>query len=118
MTVSSLTPEGDPFTCRVCGAIGLIEPSSQTGDAVCPRCGASLGRLLAGFADLLGGPVSLDTRLDALPGGFDSLDLVDLTGRLADDLGIRTVDCDRLSECETVGDLVRLLADLRDEQGR
>ena len=108
MTVASRTPEGDPFTCRVCGAVGLIEPSPLTGDAVCPRCGGYLDRVLAGFGDLLGGTASLATRLDALP-AFDSLDLAERVERLGG-----RAEWDDLARCETVEDLVRYLARLHD----
>lgn len=107
MTVSSRTPEDDPYTCRVCGAVGLVEPSPLPGDAVCPRCGGYLGRVLDGFGGLLGG-ASLDTRLDALP-AFDSLDLAERVERL----GGRP-EWDDLARCETVEDVVRYLARLHD----
>jgi hypothetical protein len=39
MTIASRTPEGQPNTCPICGALVLIEPSHPAGDAPCPRCG-------------------------------------------------------------------------------
>ncbi len=71
MTVASRTPEGDAFSCRVCGAADRVEPSPLTGDAVCPRCGGYLDRLIA-FIDAMPEPpadsVSLDTDVEAVAG--------------------------------------------------
>lgn len=39
MTISSRTPEGDPNQCPVCSHHVRIEPSLDTRDAPCPRCG-------------------------------------------------------------------------------
>jgi hypothetical protein len=39
MTISSRTPEGDPNQCPICGHHARIEPSIDTRDAPCPRCG-------------------------------------------------------------------------------
>jgi hypothetical protein len=39
MTISSRTPEGDPNQCPICGHHVRIEPSLDTRDAPCPRCG-------------------------------------------------------------------------------
>ena len=39
MTISSRTPEGDPNQCPICGHHVRIEPSIDTRDAPCPRCG-------------------------------------------------------------------------------
>ena len=38
-TISSRTPEGDPNQCPICGHHVRIEPSIDTRDAPCPRCG-------------------------------------------------------------------------------
>lgn len=41
-TISSRTPEGEPFHCRVCGNDVTIEPSVLAYDAPCPVCGTFL----------------------------------------------------------------------------
>jgi uncharacterized paraquat-inducible protein A len=55
VTIASRTPEGDAFSCRVCGAVDRVEPSPLTDDAVCPRCGGYLDRLIA-FIDAMPEP--------------------------------------------------------------
>lgn len=55
--------------------------------------------------------VDLDTRIDALE--IDDLDLMDIVETVAEELGERglaVVDGSEISECETVGDLVAVLA--------
>ena len=42
MRISSRTPEGNPIHCKVCDADVTVEPSSETADAICPRCGSLL----------------------------------------------------------------------------
>ncbi len=113
MGIASRTPEGDAFSCRVCGAVDLLEPSPLAGDAVCPRCGGYLMSALAGFDDLLGGPeaVTLDTDLNAM----ESCDIYDIAERL-EALEQRhrwQVDWQTFQECRTVEDLVRFLASVR-----
>src|SRR5881394_1259944 len=39
MTISSRTPEGDSCRCPICGHRSRVEPSIETRDASCPRCG-------------------------------------------------------------------------------
>ena len=111
MTISSRTPEGDPFACRVCGSVDRVEPSALTGDAVCPRCGGYVSRLLSRFDNLFPGqpgPIDLDTPLTNLMHG-DSLDIVELVMGLEEEFGV-TPDPDELSQCTTFGDLVRYLS--------
>jgi hypothetical protein len=38
-TISSRTPEGRPFHCRLCGLRSRLEPSCLHDDATCPGCG-------------------------------------------------------------------------------
>jgi hypothetical protein len=60
----------------------------------------------AGFAE-----VTTETRLDAI--GIDELDFYDLIESVAEDLGERgmaAIDGSELAECETIGDVVELLA--------
>ncbi len=42
MTISSRTPEGQPFHCPICHLSILLEPSPGTGDVTCPGCGCLL----------------------------------------------------------------------------
>lgn len=39
MIISSRTPEGDANQCPICGHHVRLEPSMDTRDAPCPRCG-------------------------------------------------------------------------------
>jgi anti-anti-sigma factor len=39
MMIASQTLEVQPSRCHVCGSEVKIEPSAQSGDAPCPRCG-------------------------------------------------------------------------------
>ena len=39
MTAQSMSPEGPDWQCPICGHASRIEPSVDTGDAPCPRCG-------------------------------------------------------------------------------
>ena len=39
MIISSRTPEGDANQCPICGHHIRLEPSMDTRDAPCPRCG-------------------------------------------------------------------------------
>ena len=115
MIISSRTPEGDWFACRVCGATGRVEPSPLTGDSVCPRCGVYLARLAARFDDVFGGKpgIDVDARLAELM-GRDSLAVVEFVMELEEEFDIQ-VDEHELARCETIADVVRYLSRLRGE---
>jgi acyl carrier protein len=115
MPIASRTPEGDPFSCRVCGAVDRVEPSPLVGDAVCPRCGSYIARFLSRFDERFPSaprPVSLDTPLAELADA-DSLDLVELALELEEEFGV-TPTPEQLAECETVEDLIRSLTRRQD----
>jgi acyl carrier protein len=111
--ISSRTPEGEWSSCRVCGAVERVEPSPINGDAVCPRCGSYLARLVRRFDDVLGGkpPIDVDARLADLSGG-DSLTVVEFVMELEETFGV-ILDDDELARCKTVADLIRYLTQLR-----
>ncbi len=113
MIISSRTPEGDWFACRVCGATGRVEPSPLTGDSVCPRCGVYLARLVARFDDVFGGKpgIDVDARLAELM-GRDSLAVVEFVMELEEEFDIQIPD-DQAEKIKTVADLIRYLARLR-----
>ena len=111
MTISSRTPEGDSFSCKVCGATDRVEPSPLTGDAVCPRCGGYLAKFLGHFEVLLSRP-AIEAELAPLRNA-DSLDVMERVMLLEEDLGFQ-VNWDEVQRCRTVEDLVRYLAALRD----
>lgn len=111
MTISSRTPAGEPNHCPICGSRVIIEPSLDTRDAPCPRC----GHLLWWFQQRVSEPaaignLSADTRLDdvALEIGGDSLDAVELVMELEEEFGITITDEDAKS-IATVGDAIRFI---------
>ena len=132
--VSSLTPEGEPNHCPVCGSDVCVEPSRPPGDAPCPRCGtllwfnrtanetwfyeaAKLGPIFDALRDVLAtylGMPAAEIRLTtplrrasdpfAAEVGIDSLDLVELTMEIEEDFDIAVPD-DVANHLETVWDL-------------
>lgn len=111
MTISSRTPAGEPNRCPICGSRVIVEPSLDTRDAPCPRC----GHLLWWFKQRASEPaaienVSSDTRLDevGLEIGGDSLDAVELVMELEEEFGITITDEDA-KKISTVGDAIRLI---------
>ncbi|MFN0198778.1 MAG: phosphopantetheine-binding protein [Planctomycetaceae bacterium] len=102
MTISSRTPEGLPHRCPVCGEMVTIEPSIDTGDAPCPKCGQLLWWFQKRYSD-----VTLSTDLiDELQ--LDSLDVVELTMELEGEFGIRIPNDDD-GEIRTIRELVRYI---------
>jgi acyl carrier protein len=105
MTVSSRTPEGEPYRCPVCERWVLVEPSSPFGDSICPRC----GQLLWWFGtriEVEPGTIRLDTPVRDF--GVDSLDVVELVMEAEERFGI-TVSDEDAERVETVADWLRLI---------
>jgi acyl carrier protein len=111
MTIASRTPEGEPFACRVCGAVDRVEVSPLVGDAVCTRCGGYIAKFLGHF-DHLGHRqrIVLETDLAELLGG-DSLDVVERMMELEEELGVM-MDWDEVARCQTLEDLARYVSRL------
>jgi len=104
MTISSRTPEGDPYLCRICGQIAPLETSSA-GDSLCPRC----GQLLWQLRDCLGDTApSQDLPVQFDKSDFDSLEIVELVMRFEDRFGVSPTDAE-YEQMKTLEDLLRWL---------
>jgi len=109
MTISSRTPEGDPFRCPVCQEVANIE-TSLAGDAGCPAC----NHLLWWFKDRLAlqREVSRDEihLLSELwpEGDSESLETVELVMELEEEFDVTIAD-DEAKRIQTVADAVRYL---------
>jgi acyl carrier protein len=115
--IASRTPEGEAFSCKVCGAVDRIEPSPSTGEAVCPRCGGYLARLLGDIDYMVGNPatpISLDTELGVIA-GYDSFDVAEWVWEWEGDFGVRA-NGERVAECRTLADLICYLVSLLDRE--
>lgn len=116
MTISSRTPEGMPNRCPICGSRVIIEPSAETCDAPCPRC----GQLLWWFQERAGttrvGRISADTRWINLLRSADSLDAVELVMELEEEFDVTLSDEDA-QKIATVGDAIRYIQRKRRESG-
>src|SRR5262245_21395888 len=107
LTVSSRTPEGDPYHCSVCGEIVVTDASDPLGDACCPQCGS----LLLGIGDGLKVPtLRFDDQLSKLG---DSLDVVELIMELEEHFDIE-INEEQIMKFETVADLIRFIRQQRD----
>lgn len=111
MTISSRTPAGEPNHCPICGSRVIIEPSLDTRDAPCPRC----GHLLWWFKQRVSEPaaygnLSVDTRLADFVLGIDgdSLDVVELVMEFEEEFDIAIPDED-VEKIATVGDVIRYI---------
>lgn len=110
MTISSRTPEGQPFRCPVCHEDTDIEPS-PAGDACCPAC----GELLWWFRDRVDAGLKLSDNLkyEAL----DSLEFVELVMQLEEEYGVNLSEA-AAEEIKTIEDAIRALRrQRRREQG-
>jgi acyl carrier protein len=115
--IASRTPEGDPFSCRVCGAVDRIEVSPLVADAVCTRCGGYLAKFLGHFDERIGRgkPIPLDADLAPLLAAEDSLDVLEGVMELEEELGVR-MDFDEVQRCRTIEDLAHYLHRLNEEK--
>ncbi len=107
MSISSRTPEGQPFRCPVCGEDTDIEPA-LSGDACCPAC----GELLWWFRDRVDARLQLDDKLRYEQ--LDSIEFVELIMQLEDEHGINLSEA-AAEEIQTIADAIRALRKLRDE---
>jgi hypothetical protein len=108
--ISSRTPEGDAFSCKVCGTVDRIAVSPLVEDAVCTRCGGYLAKFLGHFHG--GRPLPLSEDLATLLAG-DDLDVIERVMDLEEELGVM-MDLDEVQQCRTVEDLLRYIVSLRD----
>lgn len=76
MVISSRTPEGEPLSCAICGALDLLEASGP-GDLLCPRCG-TLAWSLREQLPQLPTPLTADDLHRPLTDFADSTDFVGL----------------------------------------
>jgi acyl carrier protein len=128
-TIASRTPEGQPNRCPLCGASIVLEPSSPSGDAPCPRCGTLLWFLRTSeniiffeadaIADIrlqifsaIGANLGVDprqtnegTHFDSANLDIDSLDLVELVMELEEQFETVIAETD-LEKIKTFGDLI------------
>src|SRR5438105_9211098 len=110
MVISSNTPEGAPHRCPVCGNVSLVEPSLNTDDSCCPRC----GQLLWWFRDRLSRYADIDPARITLETSFideveaDSLDFAELVIAMEEEFGI-TIPADEAERIKTVGDAIRYI---------
>jgi acyl carrier protein len=108
MTISSRTPEGQPFRCPVCREDTDLEPS-PAGDACCPSC----GELLWWFRDRVDARLSLESSYADLH--LDSIEFVELVMQLEAEHSINLSEA-AAEEIETIEDLIRALRRKRKEQ--
>ena len=112
MPVASRTPEGDAFSCKVCGTVDRIVVSPLVADAVCTRCGGYIAKFLGHFDGLLAAPIDLGTEIAALR-DTDEFDVIERVMDLELELGLE-VDWDEVRRCRTVEDVLRYVVTLRD----
>ena len=108
MTISTRTPEGDPFRCPVCNEDTNLEPS-PAGDACCPAC----GELLGWFRERSHEHLRLDHSMIDL--NLDSIEFVELVMQLEEEYGVNLSEA-ATEEIETIADAIRALRKKRDEQ--
>ncbi len=101
MSIASRTPEGQLQLCPICGDVAVTEWSQETGNSVCPRCGAWLRAIKDGLNLRSLGPEDTAKELG------DSLGIVELVVELEEELGFAISD-DELRRIRTIGDFVRL----------
>ncbi len=106
MSISSRTPEGQPFRCPVCHEDTELEPS-PAGDACCPAC----GQLLWWFRAHVDERLRLDHSMIDLK--LDSLEFVELAMQLEEEYGFYLSEA-AAEEIETIEDLIRALRRKRD----
>lgn len=109
MSISSRTPEGQPFRCPVCGEDTEIEPAAA-GDACCPAC----GELLWWFRDRVDARLRLEDQLRYEQ--LDSIEFVELIMQLEEEYGLRLSEA-AAEEIQTIKDAIRALRKKRDQQG-
>lgn len=109
MTISSRTPEGDPFRCPVCDELTNVE-TSLAGDACCPAC----NQLLWWFKDRLAHErqvpreeIHLHTELWP-EGDSESLETVEMVMALEEEFDVKIPD-DAAQRIQTVADALRYL---------
>jgi acyl carrier protein len=115
MTISSRTPEGDPYLCPICGQPAALE-TSDAGDTICPRCGQLLWQLRDCIADVTGMPadtIRLSDQLDESTS--DSLETVELVMRFEDRFGISPSD-EQYEHLQSVEEVLRWLRRKLDER--
>ena len=115
MTISSRTPEGEPNRCPICGNRVIIEPSPDSSDAPCPRCGHLLWWFQQRFSPgASSANVSIGTPLIELVGGLrgESLDVVELVMELEEKFDITIPDEDA-EKITTVGEAIRYIESRR-----
>lgn len=109
MTISSRTPEGEPFRCPVCDEVANVE-TSPGGDACCPSC----NHLLWWFRDRLA--VECEVAREEIyfhtelwpEGDSESLETVELVMELESEFEV-TIPDDAAEQIQTVADAVRYL---------
>ncbi len=107
MTISSRTPERQPFHCAFCGDVTPLEPSSPAGDAVCPRCGHLVGWFQAKLAKRgLRPTLSPGTSFDDL--GLGSLEIVELFMSIEEDLDVELPED---MQSATLAEIVRYIVE-------
>lgn len=114
MTVSSRTPEGDPYLCPICGQPAALE-TSDAGDTICPRCGQLLWQLRDCIADATGMPAEAIRLSDQLgESASDSLEIVELVMRFEDRFAVSLSE-DEYDRLQSVEDVLRWLRRKLDE---
>jgi DNA-directed RNA polymerase subunit RPC12/RpoP len=92
-TISSRTPEGDGYRCRLCGRIVALEESPESRDVPCPSCGELLWR----FRDAVGN---------------DMKEIAELVAELQKEFDVQ-IPANRIRLCRSVEAAVRLVQSYR-----
>ncbi|MGC3970830.1 MAG: acyl carrier protein [Pirellulales bacterium] len=117
MTISSRTPEGEPYRCPICDDVSNVEPSFPGGDACCPRC----GHLLWWFRDRLSQSSGVAAEyilphMSLAELGADSLDVVELVMEIEEEFDVKIPD-EIAERIKTVQDAIAYLSRARGRRG-
>jgi acyl carrier protein len=106
-------PQGLPNRCPVCGAAAAPDPSQSAGCSPCPNCGRVLWWLRDHFGRVFGvDPQQLHLDTPLRQWGADSLDIVEIVLEAEEEFDVEVPE-DEVAKIETIGDLIRLIAQIR-----
>lgn len=106
MTISSRTPEGEPYRCPICGGAAPLE-TSDAGDSLCPQCGQLLWKLRDSLEAVSGGPIESLSVSDPITGHLvDSLAIVEFVMQFEDRYGT-TIPDSEYDNIRTIADILR-----------
>jgi acyl carrier protein len=107
MSISTRTPEGDPYRCPICRELAVLE-TSDAGDNLCPACGHLLWRIRDQVASRLNVPIDELSLHELLELYEDSLERIEQVMRIEDEFGVTPTEYEQ-REIRTIEDVIRWL---------